>query len=345
LPRKRKKKEKKMAGGTDSNSWWKAVQVGESLEIFVVSDQPTELEPRRKSQKGRDSERSPWCVGTISSIEGNGLRAKVVVNYTDPGGKVVQETIALRDSGAGRLRPLTQAPVVDVIQSKSKKGKRDNEAVNENDQVAETVSAAVQKVDSLNSVENSEAGQRIDIVGMRVKVLYDDDIWYDGVIRSRSKKNGEYRIVFEDDEEIAVVLPSPDGDAELVLPKEDLCGRITMQIQPPDGLIYGILHSALVKTRNLKSNQELPLPYSQLLSAAGNAITRQIRCQLGDYIFCPLLIFIIAFPTDWDSESKTPVLHQIREGGHRDGGGGDPRGSRAGGEAGPHAVPPRRQAV
>jgi hypothetical protein len=266
-----------MAGASDQATWWRNIQVGDILEIFLISDTNQDSEPRKRASKGRDERTAEgWRPCTVVGMEGAGLRAKAVVAFTDLSGNKTEETIPVRDSGGHRLRQPASKTEDDTMKEDRAKSKKSKKAPTED-------------IDPVNSPDLKGLQKRTDtpdsndpntsIVGMRVKVLYDGDEWYEGVIRNPTKNAGEYCIIFEDDEETTALIPSPEGDVELILPKEELCEKVKKNLDPEGGLVYRLLHISLVKTRSLKSNQELPTPYTQLLSAATNAVVRRIRLR------------------------------------------------------------------
>ena len=256
--------------GVDVEGWWKNVQAGDILELFVMGDVVQESETRRRSKKGRDERQSEgWRPCTVVSVEGTGQRAKAAVSFTDLSGNKAQETLALRDSGGGRLRQCAKTEDENE-RAKGKKGKKNTADEADSGEMSSKTPSKQMELD-----ENQEESS-VSIVGMRVKVLYDEDEWYEGVIRNPTKKAGEYCIIFEDDEETTAIIPSPEGDVEIILPKEELCEK-AKQCLSAEGLVYRILHTCLVRSRSLKSNQELPAPYTQLMSTVMASVIRRIR--------------------------------------------------------------------
>ena len=261
-----------MAGAVDLDAWWRNIQVGDICELFVMGDVVQESETRRRSKKGRDDKRTEgWRPCTVLSIDGTGQRAKAVVSFTDLNGEKAQETIPIRDSGGGRLRQCARA-LEESSKDERPKAKKNKKDATEQGEEDETPAAKAV------STQSDKAESQVDLVGTRVKVLYNEDEWYEGIIRNKTKKAGEYCIVFEDDEETTAVIPSPEGDVELIFPKEELCDKVKQDHCSEGGLVYRVLHTCLVKSRNLKSNQELPGPYTQLMTAVMGAVTRKIRC-------------------------------------------------------------------
>jgi hypothetical protein len=271
-----------MAGGSEVDGWWKNIQEGDVLELFVMGDVVQESETRRKSKKGRDDKQSEgWRPCTVLSVEGTGQRAKAVVSFTDLSGNKSQETIAVRDSGGGRLRQCARAE----DENERTKGKKSKKAAVDEADSNETWAKTPSKQNESEDIPDVSSAS---IVGMRVKVLYDEDEWYEGVIRNPTKKAGEYCIIFEDDEETTAIIPSPEGDVELILTKDELCEKAKQSVAM-DGLIYRAVHTCLVRSRSVKSSQEIPAPYVQLMSTAVTSVVRRIR-----WSHCPRFDLLLA---------------------------------------------------
>ena len=295
-----------MAGEADLDAWWRNIQVGDVFELFVMGDVVQESETRRRSKKGRDDPQNEgWRPCTVIRMEGTGPRAKAVLSFTDLSGNKTEETIPIRDSGGGRLRQCAKTED-EKDRSKAKKGKK---AVEDSEEEETSVDKSLV----------NQGPQGAIIVGMRVKVLYDEEEWYEGIVRNPTKKAGEFCIVFEDDETTTAKIPSPEGDVELILSKEELCEITRQSIASDGGLVYRVLQTALVRSRSLKSNQELPAPYTQLLASVMNSVLRKIRCP-----YCSLVSFlptIVGFQPHKNNEGKdssksserhTPIENQRR---------------------------------
>lgn len=260
-----------MAGSSDPEAWWRSIQANDALEIFVMSDPHLEDAPRRKS-KGRDDKTAEsWRPCKVDSVEGSGARARALVSYTDISGKKVQDSILLKDFCGGRLRRPVETDEEKVKEDKAKSRKSRGE---NSDDVQGQASKVEEKPPGFHGFSESSDP----FVGSRVKVLYDETDWYEGIIRCPGKKPGQYIVAFDQDEEKTTVnIPSSNGDVEVIIPKDELCERVKQLSENENSLLNRLLHRALVKSKCLKSNQGLPSPYSDLLLSVTSTVIRKIK--------------------------------------------------------------------
>ena len=256
--------------GSDPEAWWRTIQAGDNLEIFVTADSQQDDVPRRKSKGREDKPVEAWMPCKVESLEGTGARAKALIVFTDLNGKQAHETIPIKDACGVRLRQTTKPEDDRMKEERAKNKKAKNEG-------SEDPEGQAPKSDQKTSFQGfTELPDPL--IGSRVKVLYDETDWYEGIIRCQGKKPGQYVVAFdEDDEKTTVNIPSATGDVEVIMTKDELCERVKQLSENENSLLNRLLHRALVKSKCLRSNQGLPSPYLDLLASVTSTVIRKIK--------------------------------------------------------------------